>query len=189
MPLHQEKFKGVVEVALYVDDNLMVGDVKAIDDNYLSHWLVLKVVEGLQDYLSCEIKFSKDKKWAWLGQPHLVKNLEKKFGECVQTVWSHKSLGMSKFLIARPTVDSKKISMEDQWEYWSGVGISLCLVKHSCPDLANVTREWSKANSGTNPAAYKEHLHLIKYFFRHKEPWTQGSTHWDFQQTLVNYLL
>ena len=28
--------------------------------------LVLKIVEGLQDYLSCKIKFSKDRKRAWL---------------------------------------------------------------------------------------------------------------------------
>ena len=37
------------------------------------------------------------------------------------------------------------------------------LVKHSCPNLANVTREVSKANDGANPAAYKELLHVIKY--------------------------
>ena len=34
------------------------------------------------------------------------------------------------------------------------------LVKHSCPNLANVTRELSKANNGANnganPAAYKK---------------------------------
>ena len=31
--------------------------------------------------LSCEVKFSKDKKRAWLGQPHLIKSLVKQFGE------------------------------------------------------------------------------------------------------------
>ena len=48
----------------------MVGDVKAIYDITLalkSKGLVLEVVEGLQDYLSCKIKFSEDKKKAWLG--------------------------------------------------------------------------------------------------------------------------
>ena len=47
--------KGIVYVALCVDDNLMIGDVKAIDDAnafFKENGLVLKIVEGLQDYLS-----------------------------------------------------------------------------------------------------------------------------------------
>ena len=58
----------------------MVGGVEAIDDAISSlkeNELVLKIMEGLQDYLSCKIKFSKDKKRAWLGQPHLIKNWKK----------------------------------------------------------------------------------------------------------------
>ena len=39
----------------------------------------------------------------------------------------------------------------------------LYLVKHSHPDLANMTRELSKANDSVNLAAYKELLHAIKY--------------------------
>ena len=50
-------------------------------------------------------------------------------------------------------VKSEKISVNDQQDYWSGAGMLLYLVKHSCPDLANVTRELSKANNGANPAA------------------------------------
>ena len=45
----------------------MVGDVKVIDNAIIAlknYGLVLKVMEGLQDYLSCEIKFSRDKKRA-----------------------------------------------------------------------------------------------------------------------------
>ena len=38
----------------------------------------------------------------------------------------------------------------------------LYLIKHSHPDLANVTRELSKANDGVNSAAYKELLCVIK---------------------------
>ena len=37
------------------------------------------------------------------------------------------------------------------------------LVKHSHPDLANTTRESSKANYGAKPAAYKELLCVIRY--------------------------
>ena len=39
----------------------------------------------------------------------------------------------------------------------------LYLVKHLCPNLANVTKELSKANDGSMPAAFKELLCLIKY--------------------------
>ena len=38
-------------------------------------------------------------------------------------------------------IKSDKISMEDQMEYWSGVGMLLYLVKHLKPDTANTTRE------------------------------------------------
>ena len=65
----------------------------------------MKVVEGLQDYLSCEIKISDDKKRAWLGQPHLVKNLESKFKELIKNVWSHKTPVTPKFLTVKPTED------------------------------------------------------------------------------------
>ena len=43
----------------------MVGDVLAIDDAIKalkSNGPTLKIIEGPQDYSSCEIKFSKDKK-------------------------------------------------------------------------------------------------------------------------------
>ena len=39
----------------------------------------------------------------------------------------------------------------------------LYLVKHSRPDIANATRELSKANNGVNPVVYKELLRMIKY--------------------------
>ena len=55
----------------------MVGNIAAIDDaieELKSKGLSLKIMEGLQDYLSCKIEFSNDRKCAWLGQPHLIKN-------------------------------------------------------------------------------------------------------------------
>ena len=43
--------------------------------------LVLDVEESMHDYLSCYVNFSQYRKQAWLGQPHLIYNLEKKFGK------------------------------------------------------------------------------------------------------------
>ena len=112
--------KCIVYVALYLDDNLMFGDSATIDDAVLAlknKGLVLKIVEGLLDYLSCKIKISYDKKHAWLGQSHLIKNLKRKFGILIQEVQSHKNTSTPKFLIIRPTEDIKKILMEDQQTY------------------------------------------------------------------------
>ena len=109
--------KPILYVALYIDDNLMIGNSATIDDAILAlknKGLVLKIMEGLQDYLSYKIKISDDKKHAWLGQPHLIKNLKSKFGKLINKVQSCKAPGTPKFLIIRPTEDIKKILIENQ---------------------------------------------------------------------------
>ena len=112
--------KGIVYVALYVDDNLMVGNIATINNAIevlKSKGLILKILEGLQDYLSCKIKFSNNKKHAWLGQPHLIKNLENKFRGLVNHIQRHKTPGTPKLLIIKPMEEIKKISIKDQLEY------------------------------------------------------------------------
>ena len=57
--------KGIEYIAFYMDDNLMVGNIEAIDEVTVAptlKGLILKIVEGLQDYLSCKVRFSGDKK-------------------------------------------------------------------------------------------------------------------------------
>ena len=105
--------KGIAYIALYVDDNRMRGNMATMDnaiEALKNKGLLLKIVKGRQDYLSCRIKFSKDKKRAWLGQPNLIKTMEKKFGKLMQNVQTHKTWGAPTFLIIRPMVESKKIS-------------------------------------------------------------------------------
>ena len=58
---------GIVYTALYVDNNLMVGNIAAIDDVIEALKSKLKIME--QDSFSCKIKFSNNKKHAWLGNP------------------------------------------------------------------------------------------------------------------------
>ena len=65
---------------LIVRHNLMIMSPKAIDEVLEQHsknGLVLKVVDGLWDYFCCEVKFSQNKKRAWLGQLYLFESLEK----------------------------------------------------------------------------------------------------------------
>ena len=115
----------------------------------------------------------------------LVKNMEKKFDKHLHDVWSHKSPDTSKFLTVRPMIKSEKISIKDQQEYWSDVGMLFYLVKHSHPNLVNMTRELSKANNGANPVANKELLCVIKYVLGTKslglkiEPTGNSNKSWD----------
>jgi hypothetical protein len=78
--------KGIVCLALYVDDCYFRGHEEAIDDTITkikAAGFSVKVEDDLKDYLSCNIAFNKQQKKAWLGQSHLIKNLVKKFGELV----------------------------------------------------------------------------------------------------------
>ena len=70
------RVKGKIYVALYVDDNLMIVNVEAINKVITAlkeNGLVIKIMEGLQGYLSCKMIFSNNKTKEWLGQPHLIK--------------------------------------------------------------------------------------------------------------------
>jgi len=157
---------GIVFIAVYVDDNLIVGSPKAVNktiDQLKRQGLVLKIEEDLKDYLSCEIRFSKDQRKAWLGQPHLIKNLEKKFGHLVGKLREYKTPGTPNWNAVKTENFSDLISQEQQVLYRSGVGMLLYLVKHSRPDIANSVRELTKVLNGANLAQYKEMLRLCKF--------------------------
>jgi hypothetical protein len=123
------------------------------------------VENSLADYLSCNILFNKDKTRAWLGQPHLIKNLEKKFGDAVTSLQKYRTPETPGQEIVRPIKDEQSeplVSSEDQALYRSGVGMLLYLVKHSRPDIANVVRELSKVMDGATPAALNEKVPIIR---------------------------
>jgi hypothetical protein len=74
------------------------------------------VEEKLTDYSSCEINFSKNKKKAYLGQPHLLLNLEKKFGKTVEKLQTYRTPGTQGVGILRPETEEENISEEEQSE-------------------------------------------------------------------------
>ena len=163
---------GIVFIALYVDDNLLVGHPKAIEDaiqQMKKHGLILKIEDDLKDYLSCEIQFSKDRTKAWLGQPHLISNLESKFGNDVKKLREYKTPGTPNLNMVRNTDDKLALPKEKQSLYRSGVGMLLYLVKYSRPDIANAVRELSKVLDGSTEASFKEMLRVIKYVLDTKE--------------------
>ncbi len=66
-------------MAIYVDDNLIVDHPKAIENTIKKNEFDVKVEDDLRVY--CEIRFNSDRREAWLVQPHLLANLERKYGK------------------------------------------------------------------------------------------------------------
>ena len=156
--------EGTCFAAIWVDDTLMVGDekgiIKTIND-LKKKGFTLKIEEELDDYLSCEIKINREKKKAWIHQPHLIKKLRDKFWDVVNDMPNYATPGTPHQVIIRKT--EAKITPEEQVVYRSGVGMLLFLVKHSRPDIANAVRELTKVLDGASPAAFKEMKRVIKY--------------------------
>ena len=116
---------------------------------------MLKIEDELDDYLSCDIKFSSNGRRAWLGQPHLISKLETKFGEQVQKLQNYKTPGTPSLNLVRNTEPHLALSKELHTKFCSGVDMLLWLVKHSRPDIANCVRELLKLLNGATEAAYK----------------------------------
>ena len=153
-------------ICLYVADGFACGKEQTLQkffEEIKQEKLAITIEKSMGDYLSCEVKFNAEMTKAWLGQPHLIKKLEKVFGEEVAGVKQFKTPGTPNFGIIRPTSEDQKCNPELQTRYRSGVGMLLYLVKHSRPDIANTVRELTKCMDGCTPAAYKEMLRLIKF--------------------------
>jgi hypothetical protein len=81
--------------------------------------------------LLCEIKFNWDMSKAWFGQPHLVKKIEKSFGQYIEGSYKYLTPGTPGYAIVHPLKVEDKLSVEKQTIFRSGVGILLQFVKHS----------------------------------------------------------
>jgi hypothetical protein len=157
---------GILIVAVYVDDCYIVGHEKCIENfisDIKSKGLKVKIEDKPSDYLSCEIVFNDDKSCAWLGQPHLIKRMEKTFGELVKGNYKYQTPGTPGYNLVRPTSESEKLSVEQQKIYRSGVGTLLQFVKHSRPDINNPVRELSKSMDCASEASFKEMKRVIKF--------------------------
>ena len=63
----------------------------------------------------------------------------------------------------RPDEGDPLITTGEQTKYCSGVGMLLCLIKHSRPDISNAVRELTKVLDGATPAHWKAMIRVIKY--------------------------
>jgi len=162
---------GIVIVSVYVDDNFCVGHKPALTDfveDLKKEGLSVKVTEDMNDYLSCNIVFSPDGKSAWIGQPHLIRKLEEKFGDLVKGLQSYTTPGTPGLHIVRPAIVSPEMTARMP-QYRSAVGTLLFLLKHSRPDLANPIRELSKVLDCPTEAAFKELKRVIKFVLDTRE--------------------
>ena len=157
--------KGIIYLLVHVDDIYAAGNKAAVEDAIkgIKESFRVKIEENTKDYLSCEIKISKDGGTAWIGQPHLIKKLATKIGEMVKKRPIYKTPGTPGFRVIRPKENDLKLSPEKQTLYRSVVGMLLYLIKHSRPDIGNAVRELAKGMDMASPAALKECERVAKF--------------------------
>ena len=81
--LYKEDERGGCIIIIYSDDMMIIGKEEAIDAaiKVLQGHFQVKDPASLEDYLGVQLVKSDDGKKAWLGQPVIIKSLEKQFGE------------------------------------------------------------------------------------------------------------
>ena len=158
-------------MAIWVDDCLFVGHNREIQRaiEQLKEHFKLKIEEQVDDYLSCEILIDKKQKKGWIGQPHLIKKIERTFAARVDPGKTYRMPGTPHQSVVRPKDGEPVLSPDEQKLYRSGVGMLLYLVKYSRPDISNAVRELTKCMQSANPAAMKELHQVVSYVLATKD--------------------
>ena len=112
--------------------------------------------------MGVQIVQSDDGKKACLGQPTIIKSLEKEFGERVAKKKRTITPGTPR-IIGGMVGDIFKVDEKTQSMYRSGVGTLLYLTKHSRPDITNPVRELSKSMDGASMAHVPEMYRVINF--------------------------
>ena len=166
--MFRENENGICMIAIYVDDNYLVGNQDAIDEatNQLKEKFSIKIEDEQNDYLGCEFHMSEV--GGWLGQPHIFKALEMKFGDILKNSKAYATPGTPGFTFVKPEIGSE-LNVDQQKMYRSGVGMLLYLLKHSRPDLSNPIRELSRGMDLAGLVHLKELKRVVKYAIDTKE--------------------
>jgi hypothetical protein len=107
-------------IGIYVDDCLVVGkedQIQEVIQGLKASGFNLKVESSLKDYLSCWVIEDLESKSILILQPHLIKNLEAKFGQEVCNKRAYKTPGTPRFKIVRPASDDDVIDADLQGRY------------------------------------------------------------------------
>ena len=123
----------------------------------------MKTETNLTDYLGCEFHMNKDKTKRWLGQPSIVRSLDKEL--CKEDMKHRLSLtpGTPRFIAMRDADEEDKLPAKEHATCRSGVSTLLHLTKHSRPDLCNAVRELSKTMDRPAPIHLKKMYRIIRY--------------------------
>ena len=129
--LYREDERDICIINIYIDDMLIIGKEEAIDDaiKVLQGHFQVKDPTSSEDYLGVQIVQSDDGKKAWLGQPTIIKGLEKQFGERVAKKKMTIKPGTPEFIGGK--VDDKTQAMyRSEWEH--------CCISPSTADLISL---------------------------------------------------
>ena len=167
--LYKEDEKGVCIIIIYIDDILIIGKEEAIDDaiRVFQGRFQVKDPKSLEDYLGVQIEQNDDGKKAWLGQPTIIKSLEKQFGEKVAKKKMTITPGTPGF-IGGNVDDISKVDEKTQSMYRSGVRTLLYLTEHSRPDVTNPVRELFKSMDSASMAHVTEMYREINFVLEMK---------------------
>jgi Reverse transcriptase (RNA-dependent DNA polymerase) len=125
---------GILMIDIYVDDCLVVGREMHIQDLIIAlkeNGFNLKIEYNLTDYLSCRVIEDEKLNCILILQPHLINNLQAKFGEEVANKRAFRTPGTPRFKIVCPDDEADLINLNQQSRYRSGVGMLLYLTKYS----------------------------------------------------------
>jgi hypothetical protein len=133
----------VIMIRIYVEIFLMIGKRNKFDELIVelkTSGFTLKVENNLTDYLTCQLIENAESKEILILQPHLINNLEVKFGYEVKNRRIYKNPGTPRFKIVCPENNEDIIELNLQSTYHSGAGMLLYLIKYSRSDLCNIVR-------------------------------------------------
>jgi hypothetical protein len=130
---------------------------------FLSHYFVVKDLGEMETFVGCKIINNKANDTIYIHQPKLLLHLKQDFGALVESLKEFKTPAPPRSMVKRPDKEYILITIEQQTNFRSGVGMLLYLVKHSRFDIANSVREISKVADGATIAHWKLLLRCIKY--------------------------
>jgi hypothetical protein len=121
-------------IGIHADYCLVIGKHDKIDELIVAlktSGFNLKVDNNFTDYLSCQLIENAESKEIFILQPHLINNLEAKFGDEVKSKRVYKTLRTPRFKIVCRENDDNIIEQNFQSRYRSGVRMLLYLIKYS----------------------------------------------------------